>query len=87
MNITLTLGSDADALVVPDEAVKSGPNGTYVGLVKPDGHAEQRAVTIARSVAGNSMVSKGLVAGDTVVVDGQSRLADGSKVKVTDASK
>lgn len=87
VNITLTLGSDADALVVPDEAVKSGPNGTYVFLVKPDGYAEQRAVTIARSVAGNSMVSKGLVAGDTVVVDGQSRLADGSKVKVTDASK
>jgi membrane fusion protein, multidrug efflux system len=87
VNVTLTLGSDADALVVPDVAVKAGPNGSYVFVVKPDGHAEQRTITVTRSVNGDSMIAKGLAAGETVVTDGQSRLADGSKVKVTEAAK
>lgn len=87
VNISLTLGSDADALVVPDAAVKDGPNGNYVFVVKADGRAEQRTVTVARSVGGDSMITKGLAAGETVVTDGQSRLADGSKVKVAEAAK
>ena len=87
VNITLTVGTDADALVVPDAAVKAGPNGSYVFVVKADGRAEQRTVTVTRSVNGEAMIGKGLGLGESVVTDGQSRLADGSKVKVTDASK
>jgi len=87
VNITLTLGSNADALAVPDAAVKAGPNGSYVFVVKPDGRAEPRAVTVARSVNGDSMITKGLEPGETVVTDGQSRLVDGSKVKPTDVTK
>ncbi len=87
VNITLTVGTDADALVVPDAAVKAGPNGSYVFVVKPDGRAEQRTVTVTRNVNGEAMIGKGLALGESVVTDGQSRLADGSKVKVTDASR
>lgn len=86
VNITLTLGNDANALVVPDDAVKAGPNGSYVFVVK-DNTAEQRAVTVMRSVDGVSMIVKGLAAGETVVTDGQSRLVDGAKVKVADTSR
>jgi multidrug efflux system membrane fusion protein len=87
VDIELTLGSDADALAVPDAAIKAGPNGSYVFVVKPDGRAEQRAVTVARSVNGDAMIAKGLSVGETVVTDGQSRLIDGSKVKVAEPSK
>lgn len=87
VNITLTVGTDNEALVVPDAAVKAGPNGSYVFVIKPDGRAEQRSVTVARTVAGESIISKGLAAGDTVVTDGQSRLVDGSKVKAGVAAK
>ncbi|HZP66967.1 MAG TPA: efflux RND transporter periplasmic adaptor subunit [Rudaea sp.] len=91
VNVTLTLGSDADALVVPDAAVKAGPNGSYVFVVGRDGRAEQRGVEVARTVGGESMIAKGLSAGETVVTDGQSRLVDGTNVKIdqpaTDAEK
>jgi multidrug efflux system membrane fusion protein len=86
VNITLTLGTDANALAVPDAAVKAGPNGNYVFVVQ-DNVAKQRDVTVARSVAGESMIAKGLEAGETVVTDGQSRLTDGAKVRVTEAGQ
>ncbi|MGH8123046.1 MAG: efflux RND transporter periplasmic adaptor subunit, partial [Rudaea sp.] len=82
VNIVLTLGTDANAIVVPDAAVKAGPNGSYVFVIKADQHAELRSVSVARSVQGESVIEKGLSAGEIVVVDGQSRLADGSAVKI-----
>lgn len=85
INVALTLGSDADAIVVPDAAVKAGPNGYYVFVIKADRKAELRAVTVARSVAGESAIAKGVDAGDTVVVDGQSRLVEGTPVQVAEA--
>ena len=84
VNLTLVLGSD-EALVVPDAAVKAGPNGNYVFIVKADGSAEQRGITVVRSTNGESIVDKGLAQGETVVTDGQSRLVDGTKVKITQA--
>ncbi len=83
VNIALTLGTDANALVVPDAAVKAGPDGSYVFVIKPGNRARQQAVTVVRSVDGDSMISKGLSVGETVVTDGQSRLADGTLVKVS----
>ena len=85
VNIALILGTDADATVVPDAAVKAGPNGYYVFVVKADKKVEQRAVTVARTVAGESVITKGVDAGETVVVDGQSRLIDGASVQIAEA--
>ena len=86
VNIALTLGESADAIVVPDAAVKAGPDGSYVFVVKADGHVEQRGVVVARTVEGEAVVSKGLTAGESVVTDGQSRLVNGTKVKVAGTS-
>ncbi|MBS0213825.1 MAG: efflux RND transporter periplasmic adaptor subunit [Proteobacteria bacterium] len=84
VQIALDVGRDADALSVPDAAVKSGANGSYVFVVA-DGIAHQRAVTVARSVDGRSLLVAGVRAGETVVTDGQSRLTEGAKVAVVDA--
>ncbi|HZX91303.1 MAG TPA: efflux RND transporter periplasmic adaptor subunit [Rudaea sp.] len=84
VNITLVIGNEADAIVVPDAAVKAGPNGNYVFVVKADNSAEQRAVSVARTVASEAVIEKGLNAGENVVTDGQSRLVDGTKVKPVD---
>jgi len=86
VNIALNLGSDANAVVVPDAAVKAGPNGSYVFIVKPDQHAELRIVTTVRTVAGETLIGRGLDGGETVIVDGQSRVVDGAPVKVVDAN-
>ena len=82
VNISLTLGNDADTIAIPDAAVKAGPNGNYVFVIQ-NGAARQRDVSVARSVDGMSVITKGLEVGELVVTDGQSRLADGTKVKVT----
>jgi len=84
VNISLTLGTDANAVVVPESAVKAGPNGSYVYIVKQDGHAEQRAIVALRTVDGGTVVGQGLTGGEVVVVDGQSRVVDGALVKVTE---
>jgi membrane fusion protein, multidrug efflux system len=81
VNVTLTLGTDTNALVVPDAAVKAGPNGTYVFVIKSDNSAELRTVKVTRSVNGESMIADGLTENDEVVIDGQSRLINGTKVK------
>jgi multidrug efflux system membrane fusion protein len=86
VGVSLTLGHDPDAVVVPSQAVQNGPDGAYVFVVRGDQTAEQRRVTVARVVAGDAVVEKGLASGETVVVDGQSRVEDKASVKVTPAS-
>jgi len=85
VSIALTLGQDADALVVPATAIKDGPNGSYVFVVKANAKAEQRNVTVARTLNGEAMITKGLAVDETVITDGQSRVVDGATVKVANA--
>ena len=82
VTVRLTIGHDANAVVLPDRAVQNGPDGTYVYVIKPDQHAEQRAIVVARVVDGVAVIDKGLASGETVVLDGQSRVADGAAVKI-----
>lgn len=85
VKIALDLRGAADAITVPDAAVKAGPEGSYVFVVDA-GIAHQRAVVTGRSVDGRTLIASGLRAGQRVVVDGQSRLADGARVRVVDAA-
>ena len=71
-----------DAVVVPPSAVQRGPRGSYVFLVGDDNTAKRRAVTIGYEDDQGSVVTAGLKGGDKVVIDGASRLSDGSKVAV-----
>ncbi len=80
VNITLDVGSDV-VLSVPDAAVKTGPDGSYVFVLAAN-KAHQQKVNIGRSVDGRTLIAAGLQAGQTVVTDGQSRLVDGGPVIV-----
>ncbi len=84
LNVNLTLGHDRNALVLPTRAVQNGPDGNYVFVVGADGRAEQRDVTVARSAGDQSIVSKGVAAGETVVLDGQSRVENNTPLKVVE---
>lgn len=81
VDIALRLREDPEALVVPAPAVQIGQNGSYVYVVKSDQTAEVRQVTVARTKDAVSVIASGLEAGETVVVDGQLRLAPGIKVE------
>lgn len=78
LNAQLTLRTE-EAVVVPSAAVQMGQNGSFVFVVK-DGAAAFAPVTVARTMASESVISSGLAGGETVVTDGQMLLSDGTKV-------
>jgi membrane fusion protein, multidrug efflux system len=85
VQVALTLSELTNIIVVPSPAVQTGQNGEYVYVVKPDQTVEERMVTIGVTYQGRTVVRSGLQAGETVVTDGQLRLAPGVKVNVKSA--
>jgi len=81
-NVSLTLDTEAGAIVVPAAAVQNGQSGTFVWIVGGDGKAEVRPVTVKRNWQALSVLSEGVKAGEKVVVDGQLRLAPGAPVTI-----
>jgi multidrug efflux system membrane fusion protein len=51
-------------------------------VIAPDGKAEVRPVTVAQISEGQALIDTGLKANETVVIDGQYRLQQGSTVQV-----
>ena len=82
VNVALTLTTQPNTVVVPSQAVQTGQVGQYVFVVKQDMTAEYRPVVAGSTIAGKTVIQKGLEAGETVVTDGQLRLAPGMKVAV-----
>lgn len=81
VNADLLLETRKDALTVAGSAVQQGPNGSYVYVVMPDQTATVRSVHVAQISGGQALIDQGLKAGDVVVVDGQYRLKEGSRVR------
>ena len=82
VNVILTLGQQSNSVVVPAQAVQIGQTGTYVFVVKSDRSVEMRSIVVGRAVNGETVVDKGLRAGEIVVTDGQLRLVPGAKIEV-----
>jgi membrane fusion protein, multidrug efflux system len=86
VNVSVTLTTQPNAIVVPSAVVQTGQQGRYVFVVKDDQTVEMRNVQVQRTTGEKSIIASGLSPGETVVADGQLRLRPGSKVKVTDAA-
>jgi multidrug efflux system membrane fusion protein len=82
VNVSVMLSVEQNALVVPQAAVQVGQSSTYVFVVTPDNTAEMRPVQVSRTIAGKSVIAKGLEPGEQVVTDGQLRLTNGSRVEI-----
>jgi multidrug efflux system membrane fusion protein len=82
VNVTLTLSTQSNALLVPSQAVQSGQAGQYVFVVKPDFRADYRPVKIGATIQNEIIIEKGLTVGENVVTDGQLRLTAGARVEV-----
>ncbi len=80
-NVRLTLARQANAVVVPAQAVLTGQQGQYVYVVRPDQTVENRGVKVSRTVGADAVVAAGLTPGETVVTDGQLRLAPGVRIQ------
>jgi multidrug efflux system membrane fusion protein len=80
VQVMLTLTELTNAVVVPSQAVQTGQNGLFIYVLKPDQTVEERPVKTGITYDGETVVEKGLQAGETVVIDGQLRLAPGVMV-------
>lgn len=79
---SLKLYDQKEALVVPSQAVQTGPSGQYVYIVRQDMSAEVRKVEVDRVDGDGAIIARGLKQGEAVVVKGQLRLAPGTKVTI-----
>jgi multidrug efflux system membrane fusion protein len=80
VNVRLLLEVHQGSTVIPSVAVQNGPQGSYVFVVKPDKTVEVRPISVSFTQNNVASISKGVVPGDVVVVDGQDKLQAGSKV-------
>lgn len=85
VNVDLVLSAQPNAVVVPSQAVQTGPKGQYVYLVKPDQSVAFQPVQAGVNYQGATVIAKGLQPGETVVTDGQLRLYPGAKILIKDS--
>jgi multidrug efflux system membrane fusion protein len=87
VNVSLTLDTQGNAIVVPSEAVQPGQRGQLVYVVKADQTVEPRPVIVGPSHGNKVIIQKGIAAGESVVTDGQLRLFPGAHIQPVPASK
>jgi multidrug efflux system membrane fusion protein len=78
--------TDGNATVVPSAAIQNGQKGSYVFVLKPDGSVSTAPVKVGPVVGDLTAVLSGVAPGNDVVVSGQSRLAEGTKVTVSQSA-
>ena len=90
VNAYLLLTVRKGCTVVPSDIIQHGPQGDFVFVIKDDQTVEIRPVKVApafsmqvglRDVA----IEDGLKPGERVVLEGQSKLLPGSRVRMADA--
>jgi membrane fusion protein, multidrug efflux system len=82
LDVVLTLATQPNAILVPTQAVQPGQQGSFVFVVKPDLVVESRRVEPGRRLERETIIDKGLAAGERIVTDGHLRLRPGSRVEI-----
>ena len=82
INVRLEIGHVQNGLTVASRAVQRGAQGPYAYVVKADNTVELRQLEVGQDEGGQTLITKGLNAGEHVVLDGQLRLQPGAKVQV-----
>ena len=78
----LLLRTEKQVVAVPSQAVQHGQDNLYVYVVKPNSTVQRQNVE-AEDRGPVMVITKGLDAGQTIVLDGQSRLQDGTPIAAT----
>jgi multidrug efflux system membrane fusion protein len=86
VDTTVVLSQIPNAMLVPRDAVNTGPDGLFVYVVK-DGAADQRPVKLLFDDGVNDAVSGDLKKDELVVIDGQLRVLPGAKVSISGTRK
>src|SRR6267154_69567 len=91
VNVHLLVDTKHNLTIVPTAAIQRGPQGTYIYAVAKDPAGKDSVakiypVTIAQTTGTSVGLSAGLNPGDMVVIDGQDKLQDGTKINPSPAS-
>ncbi|EHH67236.1 efflux RND transporter periplasmic adaptor subunit [Gluconobacter morbifer] len=86
VNAHLKVTTLKNVILVPGNALQTGPDGQFVYRVKPDMTVETIKVQVGETDNMNAVILSGLNAGDRIVTDGVSHLRPGQKVSIPDTS-
>jgi len=81
VDVSVQLYEQLDAIVIPSQAVQTGPDGQYVYVVGADMLAELRRIKVLRTDGERAIVASGLAKGERVVTRGQLRLGPKTRVQ------
>lgn len=82
VNINLKLSTVAAATVVPAATIQRASFGTFVYVIKPDGKATIRKVTLGVSEAERVAITEGVAPGERIVLEGVDGLEEGAVVEI-----
>jgi membrane fusion protein, multidrug efflux system len=81
VNVHLLVDTKHNLTLMPVAAIQRGPQGTYVYVAGADNVVRIEPVTVAQTTGNMVGVSPGAIRpGDSVVIDGQDKLQDGTKI-------
>lgn len=85
--VKLLLDVHENAVVVPSKALIIEKGGAYIFVVRPDNVAEKRLVVTGPEISGNrTVIERGLVTGEHIVVEGYHKLTHGMQVETVETS-
>ncbi len=82
VNVQLQVDTIRQALVVPTNAIRHGPQGDFVFVIAQDNTAHITPVHVGPSSEDRVSITQGLKIGDRVVTEGGDRVTDGSEVRL-----
>lgn len=85
VNGRLIVATRRRGLTVPSAAVRHGPRGDFVWIVRGDKTVEARGVFAGQVSDGRTLITRGLNGGEQVVTDGHFLLEPGRGVEIIDA--
>ncbi len=80
-NVTLLLDIREDAVVVPTKALVTEKGGAYIFVLRNDGIAEKRFIELGPETGNMTVVERGLLPGEQIVVEGYHKLTHGMKAR------
>lgn len=87
VRVTLKGAVRPNAIAVPQRAVLEGPQGKFVYVVNDKSQAEARPVQAGAWEGEQWIITRGVNAGDRVIVDGVMRIGPGAPVQIADAQQ
>lgn len=84
VDIYFRFGSSEPVLLVPQMALSSDVNGTYVMVAEADGTIRRQYIELGNVIDDMQIVVSGLDGNEKVVVQGLQKVHDGGKARITE---